>query len=198
MSGKKESGVSVIITCQEEEAGTDLTTDEYDQLVKVLKIVRKIFIPHLSSLFPRWQSSRSSRLSLSGITSRPTFHPAWSTKPIYPRWSRRLSRGMRRMMKLWRVLPFTRCHHPEVVSANLFRKMIVIFNDRKSLLKPLRYIALIRYQMKVGESCKGGKLWDTCFGKVKEYDFLRVLLNIRWNKYDFFSYRENNSSNFFN
>ena len=53
MSSKKVSGVSVIITCQEEEAGTDLTTDEYDQLVKVLKIVRKIFIPHLSSLFPR-------------------------------------------------------------------------------------------------------------------------------------------------
>ena len=35
MSSKK---VSVIITCQEEEAGTDLTTDEYDQLVKVVKI----------------------------------------------------------------------------------------------------------------------------------------------------------------
>ena len=43
MSGKKESGVSVIITCQEEEAGTDLTTDEYDQLVKVMKILRNIY-----------------------------------------------------------------------------------------------------------------------------------------------------------
>ena len=37
MSSKKVSGVSVIITCQEEEAGTDLTTDEYDQLVKMTK-----------------------------------------------------------------------------------------------------------------------------------------------------------------
>ena len=53
MSSKKVSGVSVIITCQEEEAGTDLTTDEYDQLVKVLKILSNVqlyFSP--SALYP--------------------------------------------------------------------------------------------------------------------------------------------------
>ena len=48
MSSKKVSGVSVIITCQEEEAGTDLTTDEYDQLVKVVvRSVGNIFSSHL-------------------------------------------------------------------------------------------------------------------------------------------------------
>ena len=53
MSSKKVSGVSVIITCQEEEASTDLTTDEYDQLVKVLKILSNVqlyFSP--SALYP--------------------------------------------------------------------------------------------------------------------------------------------------
>ena len=47
MSSKKVSGVSVIITCQEEEAGTDLTTDEYDQLVKVVRTVGNISSSHL-------------------------------------------------------------------------------------------------------------------------------------------------------
>ena len=35
MSSKKGSEVSVIITCQDEEGGTELSSEEYDQLVKV-------------------------------------------------------------------------------------------------------------------------------------------------------------------
>ena len=36
MTTKKVSGVSVIITCQDENGGTDLSSEEYDQLVKVV------------------------------------------------------------------------------------------------------------------------------------------------------------------
>ena len=39
MSSKKVSEVSVIIPCQDEAAGSDLTTDEYDKLVKVENIL---------------------------------------------------------------------------------------------------------------------------------------------------------------
>ena len=35
MTSKKVSEVSVIITCQDEEGGTELSSEEYDQLVKV-------------------------------------------------------------------------------------------------------------------------------------------------------------------
>ena len=35
MSSKKVSEVSVIITCQDEDAGPELSSEEYDQLVKV-------------------------------------------------------------------------------------------------------------------------------------------------------------------
>ena len=35
MTSKKVSEVSVIITCQDEDGGTELSSEEYDQLVKV-------------------------------------------------------------------------------------------------------------------------------------------------------------------
>ena len=75
---------------------------------------------------------------------------------------------MRRRIKLWCGLTFIRCHHPEVVSANLFRKMIVIFNNRKSLQKPLRYFDTLliegRWNLWRGEIMR-----NLYLGKVKIY-----------------------------